>query len=143
MFHEEHQIGSPLLFKTRSFCPEVCKPKHWLEPWICTKGGPTGFKQSSAAILSAFRRSRKDLTHLQPVLELHSSSSSSSSSSPSCSAFSRASASSLSSFSVSLCVNARMRSAAPVGRVIKSEIWPRPIKDATIEAPTTKVKTKR
>ena len=141
--HEEHRIGSPLLFKTRSFVPKsVSLSVGWSLGYV-QRVARLAIKQSISTFLSAAKHPRKNCTHIQPVLELHSSSSSSSSSSPSCDAFSRASASSRSSFSVSLCVNARMRSAAPVGRVIKSEIWPRPIKDATIEAPTTKVKTKR
>jgi len=66
------------------------------------------------------------------------------SSSPSSSApFCNTSASSLSKSSVCAALNALIRSAGPGGFVTKSAICPRPIKDATILAPTTKVRTNR
>jgi hypothetical protein len=65
-------------------------------------------------------------------------------SSPSSSApFSNITASSLSKSSACAALNALIRSAGPVGFVTKSAICPRPIKDATILAPTTKVRTNR
>jgi hypothetical protein len=81
---------------------------------------------------------------LVPFTQLCSSSILLYSSSPSSSApFCNTSASSLSKSSACAALNALIRSAGPVGFVTKSAICPRPIKDATILAPTTKVRTNR